>query len=97
MEEGRKRVTISVFADEFESDLARRFTASARCYEVPRGKLLARGLYLAMLELEGSWAMEEYMDELREDAAKNNQPFDEDLLLNREEWRALFDLIPIRN
>lgn len=82
----RKKASITVNADEFEEQLRKHFDFVAGAYKVPRGKLLARALFLACTEVQGGRITEQAVGVYREVAKRNGATFDDQVVLPSEEW-----------
>ena len=88
MADRAKKTRISVNKDELDAITLEEFDFVAKAYQIPRGKLLSRALYLAAREIRGEAV--NYDINVGQDMAKRaGRTVDKDILLDTKSWLKL--------
>lgn len=84
----RKYARIKVPHDDYDHELSRAFEDVVMYSELRYGRLLARGMYLAIKELEDDEQLRDKLKFCRIRSELHGTSFDETLVVDREAWLA---------
>ena len=84
-----KKTRISVNKDELDVASLEQFNFMAKAYQIPRGKFLSRGLYLAAREVGGEISTDYDMESKQKRLRAEGLVVDRDILLDTKSWLEL--------
>ena len=91
-----KKTRITVDKADLDVASLKLFNFAAKAYQIPRGKLLARAMYLAARELRGESTTDYDMKRAQLGAKAEEKTVDPDILLDTERWLEAVDAFPYR-